>query len=188
MISIRIHGRGGQGTVALAELIALAAFKEGLQAQSLPFFGVERSGAPVKSFVRIDKENIISNSQIYQPQYLIIQDDSLLARTETVQGIDNDSKILVNTEKSAQEIKKLLAKEVDLQNIVNLDANQISFSYIRKQISNTALLGAFAAKYKIFSQENAKFAIAEKFKNKGRSINKLNQKIFLSAYEKIKSK
>ena len=64
MISIRIHGRGGQGVVAAAELIALAAFKQGYEAQSLPFFGVERSGAPIQAFVRIDEEKILTHAQI----------------------------------------------------------------------------------------------------------------------------
>lgn len=78
MEQIRIHGRGGQGVVTAAEIIALAAFYENLKAQAFPSFGVERTGAPIQSFVRISKTPIITREQIYNPSVLIIQDASLL--------------------------------------------------------------------------------------------------------------
>lgn len=184
MIQIRIHGRGGQGVVAAAELIALAAFKQGYEAQSLPFFGVERSGAPIKAFVRIDKEKIITHSQINKPNYLIIQDDSLLCHDEVVNGISKNSQMLINTKKSVSEIKKILGQKFKNLKIDVIDANQISFQILKKIIINTAILGAFCARYKIIKKDQALSAINEKFQHKGRGINKLNQKIFLAAYEK----
>lgn len=183
MISVRLHGRGGQGVVAAAELIALAAFKQGYEAQSLPFFGVERSGGPIQAFVRIDREKIITHAQVDRPDYLIIQDDSLLLNKEVFQGLNKDSQILINTEKSVTEIRKIIGSKFKNLKIQVLDANQISFQILKRIIINTALLGAFCAQYKIIDKDKALAAINEKFRNKGRSINRLNQKIFLTAYE-----
>jgi pyruvate ferredoxin oxidoreductase gamma subunit len=183
MIKIRIHGRGGQGVVAAAELIALAAFKQGFEAQSLPFFGVERSGAPIKAFVRIDQEKIITHSQIDRPNYLIIQDDSLLHNQEIFQGLHKSSHILINSDKDINEIRKIIGPKFKNHKINVLDANQISFQILKRIIINTALLGAFCAQYKIIDKDKALATIDEKFQNKGRSVNKLNQKIFLTAYE-----
>ena len=78
MIEIRIHGRGGQGSVTMAELLAESAFYNKLESQAFPNFGVERRGAPVTAYVRIDKKPIRLRSQIYSPDYVIIQDASLL--------------------------------------------------------------------------------------------------------------
>ncbi len=184
MISIRIHGRGGQGVVAAAELIALTAFKQGFNAQSLPFFGVERSGAPIQSFVRIDKEKIITHAQVDKPDYLIIQDDSLIFNKEIFQGLTKNSQLLINSNKSVIEIRKIIGPKFKDLRIDALDANQISFQILKRIIINTALLGAFCALYKLVDKDKALAAINEKFQNKGRSVNKLNQKIFLTAYEK----
>ena len=92
MEEIRIHGRGGQGVVTAAELIAMAAFYDGYEAQAFPNFGVERSGAPIQSFARIDKKTIITREQIYEPSILIIQDNTLLRLAElTARPIDAET-------------------------------------------------------------------------------------------------
>jgi pyruvate ferredoxin oxidoreductase gamma subunit len=183
MISIRIHGRGGQGVVAAAELMALAAFKQGYQAQSLPFFGVERSGAPIQAFVRIDREKIITHAQVAKPDYLIILDDSLLQNKEIFQGLNRTNQLLINTNKSTNEIRKIIGPKYKDLKIHVLDANKISFQILKRIIINTALLGVFCAQYKIIDKDKALDAIDEKFQHKGRSVNKLNKKIFLTAYE-----
>src|SRR3990167_1796075 len=97
MIEIRIHGRGGQGVVTAAELIAIAAFKNGKQAQAFPSFGVERTGAAVESYARIDDQPIITRQQIYQPDILIIQDSTLLGNTDVAKGVSKKTVIIVNT-------------------------------------------------------------------------------------------
>ncbi|MDX9778889.1 MAG: 2-oxoacid:acceptor oxidoreductase family protein [Patescibacteria group bacterium] len=183
MISIRIHGRGGQGVVAAAELIALAAFKQGYEAQSLPFFGVERSGAPIQAFVRIDREKIITHAQVVKPDYIIILDDSLSHNKEIFQGLHQSSHILINSDQGVSDIRKIIGPKYKDLKIQVLDANKISFQILKRIIINTALLGAFCAQYKIIKKDKALAAIDEKFQNKGRSVNKLNQKIFLTAYE-----
>ncbi len=87
MKELRIHGRGGQGSVTAAELIAVAAFHDGMYAQAFPAFGVERRGAPVQAFVRFSSEKIRLRSQIYEPDYIIVQDPTLIADVNVYQGM-----------------------------------------------------------------------------------------------------
>lgn len=187
MPSLRIHGRGGQGTIAAAELIALAAFKQGFYAQSLPFFGVERSGAPIQAFVRISKEPIISHSQVDSPNYLIIQDASLLTDKEIFKGLTATTKIIINSEQTKQDIKKNIPVKFRKNEITTIAATKIALEHLRKNIINTAILGAFSAKHELISKKQSLEAIKEKFQGKGRGIIKLNQKIFLVAYEQSKN-
>lgn len=186
MISIRIHGRGGQGTIAAAELIALTAFYQNLYAQSLPFFGVERSGAPIQAFVRINNLPIITHSQANEPDYLIIQDDSLLSDKAIWKGLDKNTKILINTTKADKEIKKEIPTLLRKNEITVINATQIALDHLRKNIINTALLGAFSAKYGLINKDKALMSIHNKFSDKGRGTIKLNQKIFITAYEQTK--
>ncbi|MHB8780448.1 MAG: 2-oxoacid:acceptor oxidoreductase family protein [Candidatus Geothermincolia bacterium] len=95
MVEIRFHSVGGQGAVTLIRMLALAGDKVGLEVQAFPFFGAERRGAPVKSFARFDSESIDLHSQIYQPDFLVVMQSTLmdLALSE---GLKKDTVILVN--------------------------------------------------------------------------------------------
>src|SRR5512136_1875673 len=97
---LRIHGRGGQGSVTAAELIAVAAFKGGAFAQAFPAFGVERRGAPVQAFVRFDNKIIRKRSQVYEPDYIIVQDSALIKDVNVFQGVKRVGIVIVNTEKT----------------------------------------------------------------------------------------
>src|SRR5574344_256713 len=110
IIQIRVHGRGGQGVVTAAELIAMAAFYEGKEAQAFPFFGVERSGAPIMAFARISDKKIKTREQVYEPDYLIIQDETLIDDEGILVGCSGGTKLIVNSNKSALEIYKTLPK------------------------------------------------------------------------------
>jgi len=107
MIQIRIHGRGGQGVVAAAELIATAAFKDGLYAQAFPFFGVERSGAPIQAYARIDRQPIITREQVYAPDFLVIEDAGLLQAADTLAGVTKKTIVIVNSPEKSETIKKI---------------------------------------------------------------------------------
>ena len=109
MLEIRIHGRGGQGSVTAAYLLAMAAFEEGFYAQAFPNFGVERRGAPVEAFVRISKKPIRLREHIYHPEVLIIQDPTLIQAVDVLQGAHKDTKIIINSEKTA-----ILEKEIEI--------------------------------------------------------------------------
>ncbi|HIP35033.1 MAG TPA: pyruvate ferredoxin oxidoreductase, partial [Methanothermococcus okinawensis] len=99
MIEIRFHGRGGQGAVTAAKILAKAAFYDGKYSQGFPFFGVERRGAPVMAFTRIDHKKIIVRSQVYNPDYVVVQDATLLDTVNVVEGLKKDGIVIVNTTK-----------------------------------------------------------------------------------------
>ncbi len=97
MIEIRMHGRGGQGGVIAAKILASAIFKEGRFAQSFPSFGVERRGAPVLAFTRVDDKPVRLRTAIYEPDHLIVLDATLIKSTNVFSGLKHDGTILVNT-------------------------------------------------------------------------------------------
>src|SRR5574341_888869 len=97
MLQIRIHGRGGQGVVTAAEMLSIAAFREGRFALAFPSFGSERTGAPVVAFCRVDHKEIRLREPIMQPDALIIQDPTLLHQVDVFAGLVRDGYILINT-------------------------------------------------------------------------------------------
>jgi len=136
---LRIHGRGGQGSVTAAELIAVAAFKSNVYSQAFPAFGVERRGAPVQAFVRFNDEKIRLRSQVYEPDYVIVQDSSLIKDVNVFGGLKNGGIAIVNTEKKPDAD---IPKGVKL---ITIDATKIALEVLGLPITNTSLMGAFAA-------------------------------------------
>lgn len=96
MIEVRFHGRGGQGVVVASEILANAAFNMGFEVASFPFFGVERRGAPVTAFTRIDATPIRIRSSIYEPDYVVVLDSSLLKGIDVLEGLKRDGTIFIN--------------------------------------------------------------------------------------------
>jgi pyruvate ferredoxin oxidoreductase gamma subunit len=139
MIEIRIHGRGGQGSVTAAELLAVAAFDDGREAQAFPAFGVERRGAPVMAFCRISDKPIRLRSQIYDPDYVIVQDPTLMGDVDVLAGLKAGGTVLINTERSAAD----LGLKTDAR-VVTFPATQIALEELGRPIMNTAIMGAFA--------------------------------------------
>ena len=139
---IRIHGRGGQGGVTAAELLARAAFKEGKWVQSFPFFGAERRGAPVKAFARLSDEPILVRSQIYNPDYVIVLDSGLLDLVDVTEGLKENGIVIVNTQKKPEELnlKKCRIATVDATGI----ALELQLVVAGLPVLNTTMLGAFA--------------------------------------------
>jgi pyruvate ferredoxin oxidoreductase gamma subunit len=149
---LRIHGRGGQGSVTAAELIAVAAFEGGVFAQAFPAFGVERRGAPVQAFVRFDNKKIRLRSQVYEPDYIIVQDSTLIKDVNVFQGVKEGGVVIVNTEKSPD---YMVPRGVKL---ITIDATSIALKALGIPITNTSLIGAFAAatgEIKFSALENA---------------------------------
>ena len=107
MIEIRLHGRGGQGAVTSAELLARAAIDEGKYAQAFPSFSPERRGAPVLAFNRINPdEPIHSRAEVDQPDVVLIMDPSLLSILDATSGLKEGGVVIINTQKSAAQVKK----------------------------------------------------------------------------------
>lgn len=166
MYQIRIHGRGGQGVVTAAELIAIAAFKEGRFAQAFPAFGVERTGAPIESFARIDERAIRTREQVNNPDLIIVQDPTLIGTVDLLRGCNEKTIAIINTSKKKEEITLNLPKE----NIFVVDATKIALECLGKNIVNTTILGAFGKDSHLVSLNSLKEAIQEKFQDKGENI------------------
>jgi pyruvate ferredoxin oxidoreductase gamma subunit len=158
MIEIRIHGRGGQGNVRAAELLAIAAFKDGKFAQAFPAFGAERMGAPVQAFVRIDDKRIRLREQIRKPDYLIIQDEMLMDTVPVLDGLKSNGAILVNSNRTPEELRLNTKARVD-----TIPATEIAMEIIGRPIPNAIMIGAFCAISGLVSLEAAQAAIMEIF-------------------------
>ncbi len=178
MKQIRIHGRGGQGVVTAAELVAIAAFMDGNESQAFPMFGVERTGAPIESYARINDEFIKTREQIYNPDILIIQDSTLLNTVDVTKGADKNTKLIINTAKTAEDLKIDLPTE----NIFTIDATKIALDIIGKNLANTVILGAFAKATGLITLEGLKKAIKQKFQEKGSDIINKNIKAVTKSY------
>jgi len=137
---IRIHGRGGQGSVTASEFLAEAAFADGLYAQAFPMFGSERHGAPVTAYTRISDKPIRLRSQIYEPDYLIIQDASLFAGNELLEGLKEGGLVVINSPRPAADFDI-----PDTFKVVTIPATELALDVVGKPIINTIMVGAFAA-------------------------------------------
>jgi len=179
MEQIRIHGRGSQGVVTAAEIIALAAFYEGYEAQAFPNFGVERTGAHIQSFARISRQPIITREQIYTPTILIVQDATLIDSVNIFYGSTKDTLVIIN---SAQNNWPELSQR--FKKVYLTPATEIALEIFGKNIVNTVILGAFAKHSGLVSLASLKKAITEKFKEKGENIIQKNILAITKDYEK----
>ncbi|MEC9488834.1 MAG: 2-oxoacid:acceptor oxidoreductase family protein [Halanaerobium sp.] len=143
MKEFRIHGRGGQGSVATAELLAIAAFENGFESQAFPYLGGggERRGAPVQAFARIDTEPIRLKCQIENPHYVLVQDVTLLGQVDVLKGIRENGVVLVNTE---LEVGELDWEPGDDLQIYTFPATEIALEILGRPIMNTSMIGALA--------------------------------------------
>jgi 2-oxoacid:acceptor oxidoreductase gamma subunit (pyruvate/2-ketoisovalerate family) len=139
---IKIHGRGGQGSVTAAELLAHAAFIEDKWVQAFPYFGAERRGAPVKAFARISDKPILVHSQIYNPDYVIVLDPVIYKVVDVTEGLKKDGIIIMNTTKKPEELglKDWRIATVDATGI----ALELNLLVAGLPIVNTSIIGAFA--------------------------------------------
>jgi pyruvate ferredoxin oxidoreductase gamma subunit len=186
MHQIRIHGRGGQGVVTAAELIAIAAFNDGKEAQAFPSFGVERTGAPTR-LSRASTVSIRIREHVYCPDVLIIQDATLLDSVDVAHGASAGTLVIINTAKTGKELKFALGEDnrklLD-KNIHTVDATKIALEIIGKNLMNTVILGAFAKVTGLVSLAALKEAVRQKFGEKGGEIVEKNIKAIEEAYRK----
>jgi pyruvate ferredoxin oxidoreductase gamma subunit len=161
VFQVRIHGRGGQGVVTAAELLALAAFLEERHAQAFPSFGSERMGAPVVSFCRIDDREIRVREPIMEPDGLIVQDPTLLHQVDVFGGMRPGGRILINTGRTLAELG--LAEFAGDFTVLTVPATELAREHIGRPMPNAALLGGFAALTGVVSLESLTTAIAARF-------------------------
>ena len=140
VVEIRWHGRGGQGAKTASELLAEAAFNTGKIVQGFPEYGPERMGAPLAAFNRISDEVIRVHSNIYEPNYVVVVDETLLDCVDVTAGLKEDGAIIVNTAKTPDEIKPALSGYKG--KVCTIDARTISEECIGRNIPNTPMLAA----------------------------------------------
>ena len=176
MIEVRIHGRGGQGAVTSAELVALAAISEGKYAQAFPSFGPERRGAPVLAFTRVSDEPIRLRTAIREPDVLVVLDPALIPVANVTSGLKEGGIIVVNTSKSIAEIKKEFS--ITHRTAV-VDATKIARETLGLPITNTTMIGALVKASGIVGMESLLEPLSHRF---GRMAAK-NIKVCQLAYE-----
>lgn len=140
MKEIRLHGRGGQGVVKASHITVAAAVKGGLHGQFIPFFGVERKGSPVFGYLRLSRDEIRRKTQIYEPDVLVIMDDTLVHLPQTYAGLKEGGTVLINSTKALEDLSVPECAGV----VAEVDATGISEELFGKNLPNTAVLGAFA--------------------------------------------
>ncbi len=162
MVEIRFHGRGGQGAVVGSEVLAHAFFIEGKYIQSFPAFGVERRGAPVTAFCRVDDSPINLRNQIYNPDHIIVLDPTLIESVGVTNGLKKGGAIVINSKRNPEYYRKLVGDDFK---IFTVDAAGIAvenrLGSAANPIVNTAILGAFARATGLVSIEAIQKAIEE---------------------------
>jgi len=160
MMEICIYGRGGQGGVTLAELVAHAAIQGGKHAQSMPAFGPERRGAPVLAFLRVnDTERIKIRTEIAEPEVLVVLDPGLLQVGDVVSRLKKDGTAVVNTKKSHDEMKS----EIGVERLATIDALSMAKEILGLPIVNTTMLGALIKATEVVTLESLEDPLKERF-------------------------
>lgn len=164
LIEIRWHGRGGQGAKTASLLLADAAFNTGKYIQGFPEYGPERMGAPITAYNRISDKPITIHSNIYEPDYVVVVDDTLLETVPVTAGLKNTGAIVINTTKNAEEIKELLKGYEG--KVYKIDARKISEEALGRYFPNTPMLAAIVKVSKVMSDEELLNDMKGSFKHK----------------------
>ena len=165
MFQVRIHGRGGQGVVTAAELLAQSAFDEEKFAQAFPSFGSERTGAPVVAFCRIAEVEIRVREPIMFPDALIIQDSTLLRQLDILAGLKSDGYVLINSTRTCEQLGIADPAEGPSR-FITIPATAMAMEHLGRPVPNAVLLGAFAALTHIVSLNSVTNSLLKKFKPK----------------------
>lgn len=164
MIEIRWHGRGGQGAKTASLLLADAAFNTGKYIQGFPEYGPERMGAPITAYNRISSSPIRIHSNIYEPDYVVVVDDTLLDSVDVTAGLKPEGAIVINTVKEDEEIKKSLKGYSG--KVYKIDARKISMETLGKYFPNTPMLAAIIKVSKIMNEDDFLKDMQGSFKHK----------------------
>jgi pyruvate ferredoxin oxidoreductase gamma subunit len=176
MIEIRFHGRGGQGSVTCAELLALAAIGEGKYAQAFPSFGPERRGAPVVAFCRISDQPIKIRANVYEPDIVLVLDSTLLKIVNVAAGMKPNGILVTTSKESPEKVRELLKIK---NRLAVVDAIKIAMEVLGVPITNTAMLGSLVKASELIKKESFILPLKERF---GRIAEK-NISAFERAYQ-----
>ena len=164
LIEIRWHGRGGKGAKTASLLLADAAFNTGKYIQGFPEYGPERMGAPMTAYNRISTTPIRVHSNVYEPDYVVVVDDTLLSAVDVTSGLKEDGAILINTTKTIDEIKPLLKGYNG--SVYTIDARKISVDALGRYFPNTPMLAAIVKVTGIMTDEEFINDMQSSFKHK----------------------
>ena len=164
LIEIRWHGRGGQGTKTASLLLADAAFNTGSFVQGFPEYGPERMGAPITACNRICKNPIRVHSNIYEPDFVVVVDDTLLKTVNVTAGLKTDGAIVINTTKNIDEIKPLLNGYEG--SVYTIDARTVSEEALGKYFPNTPMLAAIVKVTELIPEDDFIKDMEGSFKHK----------------------
>lgn len=164
LIEIRWHGRGGQGAKTASLLLANAAFNTGKYIQGFPEYGPERMGAPITAFNRISTKPIRVHSDIYEPDYVVVVDETLLSAVDVTSGLKKDGAIVINTTKSLDELKPLLKGYEG--SVYIIDARKISVEALGRYFPNTPMLAAIVKVTGIMPEDDFVKDMEGSFKHK----------------------
>ena len=164
MIEIRWHGRGGQGAKTASLLLADAAFNTGKYIQGFPEYGPERMGAPITAYNRISSSPIRIHSNIYEPDYVVVVDDTLLESVDVTSGLKEDGAIVINTTKGKEQLDKLLKGYRG--KVYTIDARKVSMETLGKYFPNTPMLAAIVKVSGIMNEEEFVKDMEGSFKHK----------------------
>ena len=168
LIELRFHGRGGQGVVTAAELFARAAAYEGKTVQSIPYFGAERRGALVVAYARVSDNKIWLREPVYNPDIIIILDQSAINEINILDGVKNGGILIINSTRSPSEIKTKLATSLQ---VFTADATGIALKTLRRPIVNTLMLGALSTATGLITMDSIRRAILYRFPNVNIQVN-----------------
>jgi len=179
LYEVRFHGRGGQGAWTASLLLAQAGLREEKNIQSFPAFGPERAGAPITAFTRISDEKIQIHSSIYEPDVVVVLDPTLLGPA-VAEGIQEDTKLIVNTSEGADVVLEKLGLE-DVETWV-VDATSLALKVLGRPITNTAMLGAVVKATGAVGLGSITEVVKERFAGK---IGELNAEVVKAAYGEV---
>lgn len=164
VVEIRWHGRGGQGAKTASLLLADAAFNTGKYIQGFPEYGPERMGAPITAYNRISDDRLTIHSNIYEPDYVVVVDDTLLTSVDVTAGLKEDGALIINTTKNPEEVKMHIKGYKG--KVCTIDARTISVDTLGKYFPNTPMLGAVVKVSKVMDPDLFLRDMADSFKHK----------------------
>lgn len=179
MLEVRLHGRGGQGAVTSAELVAIAAINKGNFAQAFPSFGPERRGAPVVAFCRVDEKKINIRAKIYRPDVVIVLDPGLLSLVDPTEGMAEGGMLILNTHKGYDLVRETVPEGIGLATV---DANKIALEELGRPIVNTTMLGAFLKATGLLEVEDIREPLLDRF---GSKLGERNMRALARAFDEV---
>ncbi|MEM0089759.1 MAG: 2-oxoacid:acceptor oxidoreductase family protein [Nitrososphaerota archaeon] len=181
LVEVRFHGRGGQGVVTAARLLAEACLLENKYSLSFPEFGPERSGAPVRAYVRISDEPIEVRSLVYDPEIVVSIDPKLSSSVEILAGLDDEGVVIINSKNVEEALLKAISSKPRAK-LFYVDARGIALSLGDARFENSAILGAFAKATGIVSLSSLESVLRTRFKG---AVLENNLKAMRLGYDKV---